>query len=109
MYNTILLASLEHNNWGISTDIIRYWNCEDQIGIWEARVEEAAQRVERAWEERTQVRYRLEATRTHRHFAHLDHAPRGEDFRYDNHPDMVFPLAQLGRCGRNRRNVRGCG
>jgi hypothetical protein len=37
MYNTVLLASLEHNNWGISVDIIHYRNCEDQIGIWEAR------------------------------------------------------------------------
>jgi hypothetical protein len=43
MYNTVLLASLEHNNWGISADIIRYCNCKEQIGIWEARVEEAAQ------------------------------------------------------------------
>jgi hypothetical protein len=109
MYNTVLLASLEHNNWGISADIIRYRNCEDQIGIWEARVEEAAQRVERAREERTQARYRLEAARAHRHFAHLDRAPRGEDFRYDHDPDMVFPLAQLGRRGRTRRNVRGRG
>jgi hypothetical protein len=53
MYNTVLLASLEHNNWGISADIIRYRNCEEQIGIWKARVEEAAQRVERAHEEHT--------------------------------------------------------
>jgi hypothetical protein len=107
MYNTVLLASLEHNNWGISADIIRYHNCEDQIGIWEARVEEAAQRVERAREERTSARYRLEAARAHRHFAHLDRAhPAGEDFRYDDHPDMVFPLAQLGRRGRNQEECQ---
>jgi hypothetical protein len=62
MYNTVLLASLEHNNWGISADIIHYRNCEDQIGIWEARIKEAAQRVEHAQEEHTQARYRLEAT-----------------------------------------------
>jgi hypothetical protein len=106
MYNTVLLASLEHNNWGISADIIRYRNCEEQIGIWEARVEEAAQRVERAREERTSARYRLEAARAHRHFSHLDRAPRGEDFRFDHDPDMVFPLAQLGRRGRRTQCQR---
>jgi hypothetical protein len=108
MYNTVLLASLEHNNWGISADIIRYRNCEEQIRIWEARVEEAAQRVECAREERTSARYRLKAAHAHRHFSHLDRVPCGEDFCFDHDPDMVFPLAQLGRRG-CRRNVRGRG
>jgi hypothetical protein len=66
MYNTILQAALQHNNWGICADIVRYRHTEDQIGIWEARAEEAAQRVERAREERTQARFRLEAARAHR-------------------------------------------
>jgi hypothetical protein len=50
MYNVVLRAALEHNNWGVCADIIRYRQAEDQIGIWEARVEEASQRVERARE-----------------------------------------------------------
>jgi hypothetical protein len=99
MYNIVLQNALKHNNWGVCADIIHYRNCEDQIGIWEARVKEAAQRVERAREERTQARYHLEAARAHRHFAHLERTPREEDFCYDDQPDMVFPLAQLGRRG----------
>ena len=43
MYNVILRAALEHNNWGICADIICYRLCEDQIGIWEACAEEAVQ------------------------------------------------------------------
>jgi hypothetical protein len=107
MYNTVLQAALQHNNWGICADIVRYRHTEDQIGIWEARAEEAAQRVERAREERTQARFRLEAARAHRHFTHLQRTNEPEDWRYDDDPNVVVPLRQLGR--RGRRNVRGRG
>jgi hypothetical protein len=107
MYNTVLQAALQRNNWGICADIVRYRHTEDQIGIWEARAEEAAQRVERAREERTQARFRLEAARAHRHFAHLQRTNEPEDWRYDDDPNVVVPLRQLGR--RGRRNVRGRG
>jgi hypothetical protein len=107
MYNTILQAALQHNNWGICADIVRYRHTEDQIGIWEARAEEAAQRVERAREERIQARFRLKAARAHRHFAHLQRTNEPEDWRYDDDPNVVVPLRQLGR--RGRRNVRGRG
>jgi hypothetical protein len=36
MYNVVLWVALEHNNWGICADLIRYRQAEDQIGIWEA-------------------------------------------------------------------------
>jgi hypothetical protein len=78
MYNTVLLASLEHNNWGVSAGIIRYRNCEDQISIWEACVKEATQCMERAREECTQACYRLEAVCAHQHFVHLDRDPEGK-------------------------------
>src|SRR3984893_8694879 len=107
MYNTVLRAALEHNDWGVCADIIRHRLCEDQINIWEARAEEAVQRVERAREERSQTRYRLEAARAHRHFAHLERTNREDDWRWDDQPDMVIPIPQLGR--RGRRNVRGRG
>jgi hypothetical protein len=107
MYNVVLRAALEHNNWGICADLIRYRQAEDQIGIWEARVEEASQRVERAREERVQTRYRLEAARAHRHFANLERTNKPEDWQYDDDPGMVLPLRQLAR--RGRRQFRGRG
>jgi hypothetical protein len=107
MYNVVLRAALEHNNWGICADLIRYRQAEDQIGIWEARVEEAAQRVERAREERVQTRFRLEAARAHRHFANLERTNKPEDWQYDDDPGMVLPLRQLAR--RGRRQFRGRG
>jgi hypothetical protein len=107
MYNTVLQAALNHNDWGICADIIRYRLCEDQVGIWEARVEEGTQRVERAREERMQARYRLEAARAHKHFGHLERTRQQNDWRWDGEPDLVVPLPQLGR--RGRRNVRGRG
>jgi hypothetical protein len=97
MYNVVLRAALEHNNWGICADLLRYRQAEDQIGIWEARVEEALQRVERAREERVQTRYRFEATRAHRHFANLECTNKPEDWQYDDDPGMVLPLRQLAR------------
>ena len=93
--------------WGICADLIRYHTCEDQIGIWEARAEEAVQRVERAREERQQARYRLEAARAHRHFIHLERTRSQDDWQYDDAPEGIFPRPQVAR--RGRRNVRGRG
>jgi hypothetical protein len=107
MYNIVLRAALEHNNWGICADLIRYRQAEDQIGIWEARVKEAAQRVERAREERVQAWYHLEAARAHQHFANLERTNKPEDWQYDDDPSMVLPLRQLAR--RGCRHVRGHG
>jgi hypothetical protein len=107
MYNVVLRAALEHNNWGICADLIRYRQAEDQIGIWEARVEEASQRVERAREERVQTRFRLEAARAHRHFANLERTNKPEDWQYDDDPGMVLPLRQLARRGRRFNRGRG--
>ena len=102
-YNSILQATLKHNKWGICADLIQYRTCEDQIGIWEARAEEAIQWVERAQEEQQQACYCLEATRTHHHFHHLDRTPSTEDWWYAKEPDKVIPCSQLGHHG--QRNI----
>jgi hypothetical protein len=106
-YNGILQAALKHNKWGICADLICYRTCEDQIGIWEARVEEAVQRVERAREERQQARYCLKAARAHCHFHHLECTRSQDDWQYDNAPEGIFPRPQLAH--RGRRNIRGRG
>ncbi len=110
LYNTVLHAALKHNDWGVCADIIRYKQCEDQVGLWEARMEDAANRLERAREDRTQARFRLEAARAHTHFIHLRRTDNEEDWHWAAEPDVIMPhpLPQLGRRGR-RRNVRGRG
>jgi hypothetical protein len=65
MYNVVLRVALEHNNWGICTDLIHYHQAEDQIGVWEAQVEEATQWVEHMREEHIQAQYCLEAACAH--------------------------------------------
>ena len=105
-YNIALQAALKHNNWGICVDLIRYRTCEDQIGIWEAQVEEAIQQVECTCEEWQQARYHLEAAHAHCHFRHLEHTPNLDNWRYDEEPSVVIPLPQLGHQG--WRKVQGC-